>query len=35
VDLAAYGDEGTCAAYNALLLEQSEYLEWERLALAG
>jgi glutathione S-transferase len=33
VDLAAYGDDGTAAAYNALLLEQPEYRAWERLAL--
>ncbi len=34
VDLAAHGDDGTCADYAALLLQQPEYLEWERLALA-
>jgi glutathione S-transferase len=33
VDLAAYGDDGACAAYSVLLLEQPEFLEWERLAL--
>jgi glutathione S-transferase len=35
VDLAHYGDEGFAATYAALLLQQPEYLEWERLALAG
>jgi glutathione S-transferase len=35
VDLAAYGDDGRYAAYNALLLEQPEYLAWEKAALAG
>jgi len=34
VDLAAHGDDGTCAAYADLLLAQPEFLEWERLALA-
>jgi glutathione S-transferase len=34
VDLAAYGDDGTCAAYSALLLAQPECLAWERLAAA-
>jgi glutathione S-transferase len=34
VDLAAYGDDGSCAAYGALLLEQPEFAAWERLALA-
>jgi glutathione S-transferase len=35
IDLKALGDEdGACAAYCALLLQQPEYLEWERLALA-
>lgn len=33
VDLAAYGDDGTAAAYRDLLLAQPEYLEWERAAL--
>jgi glutathione S-transferase len=34
VDLALYGDaDGACAAYAARLLQQPEYLEWERLAL--
>ena len=36
VDLALYGDaDGACAAYAARLLQQPEYLEWERLALAA
>ena len=35
VDLALHGDEGVCAGYAALLLQQPEFLEWERLALAG
>jgi glutathione S-transferase len=35
IDLGLYGDEdGGCAAYCALLLEQPEFLEWERLAKA-
>ena len=34
VDLAAYGDDGTAAAYRDRLLAQPEYLEWERGALA-
>jgi glutathione S-transferase len=34
VDLAAYGDDGTAAAYRDLLLLQPEYLAWERGALA-
>lgn len=34
VDLAAHGDDGTCAEYATLLLKQPDYLEWERLALA-
>jgi len=34
VDLAAHGDDGGCAAYSALLLEQPEYLAWEKAALA-
>ncbi len=34
VNLADYGDDGgACTAYAALLLEQPEYLAWERLAL--
>jgi glutathione S-transferase len=33
VDLSLYGDDGgACAAYGALLLQQPEFLEWERLA---
>jgi glutathione S-transferase len=35
VDLEAYGDDGTCAAYGALLLSQPEFLAWEKAALAG
>ena len=34
VDLALYGDDGSCAAYGALLLSQPEFLEWEKAALA-
>lgn len=35
VDLEKYGDfHGAAAQYNALLLQQPEFLEWERLALA-
>jgi glutathione S-transferase len=34
VDLAAFGDDGTAAAYRDLLLVQPEYLEWEHGALA-
>ncbi len=35
VNLADHGDEdGAASAYNALLLAQPEFLEWERLALA-
>ncbi len=34
VDLSLYGDAGgACAAYAERLLQQPEYLEWERLAL--
>jgi glutathione S-transferase len=34
VDLADYGDvDGAAAQYNALLLQQPECLEWERMAL--
>jgi glutathione S-transferase len=33
VDLGLYGDDGGCAAYGALLLEQPEFLEWEEAAL--
>jgi len=32
--LTDYGDDGRCGAYGALLLEQPEFLEWERLAKA-
>ena len=36
VNLADHGDDnGAASAYAALLLEQPEYLAWERLALAG
>jgi glutathione S-transferase len=35
VDLSDHGDEGFAADYTALLLQQPEFLEWERLALAG
>jgi glutathione S-transferase len=34
VDLSAFGDEGFAADYAALLLQQPEFLEWERLAKA-
>jgi len=34
VDLAAHGDEGFAADWCARALQQPEYLEWERLALA-
>jgi glutathione S-transferase len=34
VDLAQHGDTGAAAEYSALLLQQPEFLEWERLALA-
>jgi glutathione S-transferase len=34
VDLSDYGDEGFASDYVALVLQQPEYLEWERLALA-
>lgn len=34
IDLTAYGDDGTAAAYRDLLLAQPEYLAWERGALA-
>jgi glutathione S-transferase len=34
VDLSDHGDEGFAADYTALLLQQPEFLEWERLALA-
>jgi glutathione S-transferase len=32
VPLTDFGDDGRCGAYAALLLEQPEFLEWERLA---
>jgi glutathione S-transferase len=32
VDLPQHGDEGLAADYTALLLQQPEFLEWERLA---
>ena len=33
IDLSLYGDDdGLCAAYSDLLLQQPEFLEWERLA---
>jgi glutathione S-transferase len=34
VPLTDFGDDGRCGAYAALLLEQPEFLEWERLARA-
>jgi glutathione S-transferase len=34
VDLSDHGDEGFAAAWCALALQQPEFLEWERLALA-
>lgn len=34
VPLTDFGDDGRCGAYGALLLEQPEFLEWERLAKA-
>ncbi len=34
VPLTDYGDDGECGAYAALLLEQPDFLEWERLAKA-
>jgi glutathione S-transferase len=34
VDLSDHGDEGFAADYTALLLQQPEVLEWERLASA-
>ena len=34
VDLSDHGDEGFAADYVALLLQQPEFLEWERLARA-
>lgn len=35
VALTDYGDDGACGAYSALLLEQPEFLDWERLAKAA
>lgn len=35
VHLGDYGDPGPAAAYCSLLLEQPEFLEWEKDALAG
>lgn len=34
VDLSDYGDEGFAADYTARLLQQPEFIEWERLAKA-
>ncbi len=34
IRLEDYGDDGAATTYTALLLQQPEYLEWERLALA-
>jgi glutathione S-transferase len=34
VPLTDFGDDGRCGVYAALLLEQPEFLEWERLAKA-
>jgi hypothetical protein len=34
VDLSDFGDEGFASDYSALLLQQPEFLEWERLALS-
>jgi glutathione S-transferase len=34
VDLSDFGDEGFAADYAAVLLQQPEFLEWERLAKA-
>ena len=32
LDLAAHGDDGTAAAYVRTLLNDPDFLEWERLA---
>ena len=34
LDLAAHGDDGTAAAYCATLLNQEDFLEWEKAGLA-
>ena len=34
VPLVDYGDDGRCELYSLLLLQQPEFLEWERLAKA-
>jgi glutathione S-transferase len=35
VRLSDFGDTGAAGAYNELLLEQPDFLEWEKAALAG
>ena len=35
IDLAAYGDDGTAAAYRDVLLAQPDFLEWSAEALSG
>lgn len=35
VKLSDYGDDGRCGEYAARLLEQPEFLQWERAALAA
>ena len=35
IDLSAYGDDGTAAAYRDALLAQPDFLEWSAEALAG
>jgi glutathione S-transferase len=35
VRLSDYGDQGPAGAYNELLLQQPDYLEWEKAALAS
>jgi len=35
VRLSDFGDTGLAGAYNEVLLEQPDYLEWEKAALAG